>query len=90
MIYKVIRGFTDRRTGERYKTGTYVEIKDDRLLEIRTRIRRRNLLLARDQEGARKLVGVADPRRYHHAQKEEEKKQKGQRKKVKNAKTTQK
>jgi uncharacterized short protein YbdD (DUF466 family) len=68
MIYKVLRGFWNKKSRTEYKVGTYVEIKDPK--EVRLRIRRRDLLLARDQKGAKKLVGIADPRKYYQEERE--------------------
>ena len=82
MIYKVIRRFTDE-DGNHYRAGEYVEIKEPK--KLRLRIRRRDLLLARDQKGAKRLLG-----KRFASQIEEPKKQVVVKKEAKNVKKTKK
>ena len=68
LVYKVLSRFVDYK-GEENRLGTYVLLDPDK---VKQKYRRGCLLLARDQEGARKIVGHPDPRKFHEEKKEED------------------
>lgn len=65
LVYKVLSRFVDYE-GKEHRLGTYALLDPDK---VKQRYRRGCLLLARDQVGARKLVGHPDPRKFHEQQK---------------------
>ena len=67
MVYKVIRKFVHE--GELLKNGMYVDLEPEK---VKLRHRRGCLLMARDQKGAKKLLGIDKPIKFN----EEEKKDK--------------